>query len=62
MTWAGADRAVKKVTIRKRHTQLQHLRRRVEDSEDLRGLKAVIARNSNKPGIAWTQVKKGLGL
>jgi hypothetical protein len=57
-----AHRVVKKVTIRRLHTELQRLRRRVEDLEDLRDLNAAIERNSDKPGIPWSQVKKELGL
>jgi hypothetical protein len=62
MAKVDARRTVKKVTIRNLHTQLQRLRRRVEDLEDLRDLNAAIERNSNKPGIPWGQVKKELGL
>jgi hypothetical protein len=37
-------------------------RARVEDLEDLRDLNEAIARNKGKPGTAWEQVKKELGI
>ena len=58
----GTNRIVKKVTIRRLHAELQRLRRRVEDLEDLRDLNAAIERNSGKPGMRWSQVRKELGL
>jgi cell division protein FtsB len=62
MTKIAARQAVKKVTIRKLHDELQRLRRRVQDLEDLRDLNAAIARNGGKAGIPWDQVKKEIGL
>jgi len=47
-----------RITIRDIHRELQRLRRRVEDLEDLRDLNAAIERNAGKPGIPWGQVKK----
>jgi hypothetical protein len=55
-------RYVKKVTMRKLHDELQRLRRRVQDLEDLRDLNAAIARNGGKAGIPWNEVKKEMGL
>ena len=52
----------KRITIRDVHAELQRLRRRVEDLEDLRDLNTAIERNRGKPGIPWNQVKKELGL
>jgi hypothetical protein len=49
-------------TIRQLHSELQPLRRRVEDLEDLRGLNAAIERNAGKPGVPWSEVKRELGL
>jgi hypothetical protein len=49
-------------TVRQLHSELQRLRRRVEDLEDLRDLNAAIERNAHKPGIPWSEVKKELGL
>lgn len=51
-----------RLTVRKLHSELQRLRRRVEDLEDLRDLNAAIERNAGKPGIPWNEVKKELGL
>jgi hypothetical protein len=44
------------------HAELNQLRARVEDLEDLRDLNTAIARNSGKPGTPWAQAKKELGL
>jgi len=51
-----------RITIRKLHSELERLRRRVEDLEDLRDLNAAIERNAGKPGIPWDEAKKQLGL
>jgi hypothetical protein len=51
-----------RITIRDIHRQLQRLRRRVEDLEDLHDLNAAIERNAGKPGIPWERAKKELGL
>ncbi len=57
-----AQRRTNRVTVRQLHSELQRLRRRVEDLEDLRDLNAAIERNAGKPGIAWIEVKKQIGL
>ncbi|MDR3675443.1 MAG: hypothetical protein P4N24_08130 [Acidobacteriota bacterium] len=62
MIKAAGQHVVKKVTIRKLHDELQRLRMRVQDLEDLRDLNAAIARNNGKAGIPWDQVKKEMGL
>ena len=49
-------------TVRQLHSELQRLRRRVEDLEDLRDLNAAIERNGDKPGVLWSEAKKSLGL
>jgi len=51
-----------RITIRKLHTELQRLRRRIEDLEDLRDLNAAIERNAGRPGISWSEVKREIGL
>jgi hypothetical protein len=56
------QRKPNRLTVRKLHSELQRLRRRVEDLEDLRDFNAAIERNESKPGIPWDEVKKGLGL
>jgi len=61
----GNDRRRRKpnpLTVRKLHSELLRLRRRVEDLEDLRDLNAAIGRNAGKPGVPWKEVKKELGL
>ena len=49
-------------TVRELHSEIQRLRRRVEDLEDLRDLNAAIERNAGKPGVPWSQAKIVLGL
>ncbi len=56
------ERKPNRLTVRKLHSELQLLRRRVEDLEDLRDLNAAIERNAGKPGVPWDEVKKELGL
>ncbi|MFZ5496108.1 MAG: hypothetical protein ACOZE5_12335 [Verrucomicrobiota bacterium] len=52
----------RKPSLKSVSAELAHLRRRVEDLEDLRDLNAVIVRNAGKPGIPWAQARKELGL
>jgi len=42
--------------------EVERLRSRVEDLEDLRDLNAAITRNAGKPGIPWAQARKELKL
>ncbi len=42
--------------------EVERLRSRVEDLEDLRDLNAAITRNAGKPGVPWAQVRKELKL
>lgn len=51
-----------KPTLHRLHAEVARLRNRVDDLEDLRDLNSAIARNAGKPGTAWTQAKKELGL
>jgi hypothetical protein len=51
-----------RVTLRSLHDEVQRLRERVEDLEDLRELNAAIERNQGKKLIPWAQAKKELGL
>jgi hypothetical protein len=51
-----------RITISKLHSELERLRRRVEDLEDLRDLNTAIERNAGKPGVPWSEVKGELGL
>jgi hypothetical protein len=51
-----------RVTVRQLHSEVQRLRRRVEDLEDLRDLNAAIERNAGKPGIPWHEAKRHIGL
>ena len=44
------------------YEELQRLRERVEDLEDLRELNEAIARNRDKKLIPWARAKKELGI
>jgi hypothetical protein len=61
MTKHIGQRKPGRLTFRKLYSELQRLRRRVEDLEDLRDLNAAIERNAGKPGVPWNEVKKELG-
>ena len=51
-----------RITVRAVYDELNRLRERVEDLEDLRDLNEAIARNTGKRLILWDEVKKGLGV
>ncbi len=61
MAKAATLRRGKRITVTQLQAQLQRLRRRVEDLEDLRDLNAAIERNAGKPGVPWDRVRKELG-
>lgn len=50
------------LTLEKVYRELQILRERVEDIEDLHDLEEAIAENAGKPLIPWEEVKKDLDL
>ena len=50
------------LTLEKVYRELQVLRDRVEDLEDLRDLGEAIAENTGKPLIPWEEAKKDLDL
>jgi hypothetical protein len=62
MNRTAKQRKPNRPTIRQLHSEVQRLRRRVEDLEDLRDLNVAIERNSGKPGVPWSEVKRELGL
>jgi hypothetical protein len=62
MNRSAKQRKPSRPTVRELHTELQRLRRRVEDLEDLRDLNTAIERNAGKPGLPWGEVKRELGL
>ena len=62
MNRTAKQRKPSRPTVRQLQSELQRLRRRVEDLEDLRDLNAAIERNSGKPGVPWNEVKRELGL
>ena len=51
MNRTAKQRKLSQPTVRQLHPELQRLRRRVEDLEDLRDLNAAIERTGDKPGI-----------
>lgn len=62
MNKPAKQRKSNRLTVRELHSELQRLRRRVEDLEDLHDLNAAIERNADKPGVPWSEVKSELGL
>jgi hypothetical protein len=62
MNKTASQRKPNRPTVRELHSELERLRRRVEDLEDLRDLNAAIERNGDKPGVPWSEVKEELGL
>jgi hypothetical protein len=61
MSRSAKQRKANRPSVRQLQSELQHLRRRVEDLEDLRDLNAAIERNAGKPGVPWSEVKRELG-
>ena len=53
---------VKKPTLQQLADEVDHLRARVEDLEDLRDLKEAVQRNGGKPLIPLAKVKKELDI
>jgi len=62
MNKAAKQRKPNRPTVRQLHSEVQRLRRRVEDLEDLRDLNTAIERNAGKPGVPWSDVKRELEL
>ena len=56
-----ASRA-KKPTLQQLAEEVDHLRERVDDLEDLRDLKEAVQRNGEKPLIPLAKVKKDLDI
>jgi hypothetical protein len=50
------------LTLEKVYRELQILRERVEDIEDLHDLEEAITENAGKPLIPWDEAKKDLDL
>jgi hypothetical protein len=50
------------LTLEKLYRELQNLRERVEDLEDLRNLEEAIAENAGKPLVPWEEARKDLDL
>ncbi len=51
-----------KITLRAVYNEVNRLRERVEDLEDIRELNEAIARNKGKRLIPWDAAKKDLGI
>jgi hypothetical protein len=52
----------KKRTVQQLAVEIDGLRARVEDLEDLRDLREAVRRNAAKPLVPWPRAKKELGL
>jgi len=52
----------KKPTLQQLAEEVDHLRERVEDLEDLRDLKEAVLRNGDKPLIPLAKVRKDLDI
>ena len=52
----------KKPTLESLAAEMRRLQERIEDMEDLIGLRSAIERNAGKPGAPWERVKAELGL
>lgn len=50
------------LTLEKLREEVQNLKERIEDLEDLRDLNEAIVKNAGKPGIPWEDAKTELGL
>ena len=53
---------LEKPTLESLATEVQRLRERMEDMEDLLELRAAAERNSGKPGTPWEKARGRLGL
>ena len=62
LTSEPKKRSAQRITVRAVYDELNRLRQRVEDLEDLRELNEAIVRNRRKRLIPWDEAKKGLGL
>lgn len=62
MPTATKKNTSRKPTLRTLSRELSGLRSRVEELEDVRDLKAAVARNQGKPGMPWSKAKTHLGL
>lgn len=51
-----------KPTLESLALELRRVQERLEDLEDLMGLRAAVERNAGKPGVPWEQVKAELDL
>ena len=49
-----------KPSLQRLSAELERLRARVEDLEDLRDLNAATIRQAGKPGVPWAQARKEL--
>jgi hypothetical protein len=62
LTSEPKKRSAQRITVRAVYDELNRLRQRVEDLEDLRELNEAIVRNRRKRLIPWNEAKKGLDL
>jgi hypothetical protein len=62
LTSEPKKRSRRRITIRVVFEELNRLRQRVEDLEDLRELNQAIAHNKGKRLIPWEEAKRSLGI
>jgi hypothetical protein len=53
---------VEEVSLKSLAAEVQSLRERVEDLEDLLELRQAVERNGDRPGVPWEKVKAELDL
>jgi hypothetical protein len=59
---ATKKKPVPRATLRGLSREVERLRERVEELEDLRDLNTAIAQNAGRPGVPWDKAKGKLGL
>jgi len=57
-----SDAQEEEPTLKSLAAEVQRLRERIEDMEDLMELRAAVERNAGTPGIPWEQAKVELGI
>jgi cell division protein FtsB len=62
MPTAIKRKPARRPTLRELSHEVERLRARVKELEDLRDLNAAIARNQGKPGVPWDKAKAALGV
>ena len=61
-TFMSDAATLEKPTLESLALEVRHLKKRLEDMEDLMELRAAVERNAGKPGTPWKEVKTELDL